>query len=707
MKEKSLKWIGLLGGIAVVSTAATIFVFQPWKTTEKTAWNYSSETLRSLSYENLLAAAPVEATEANPGEVRTAGNEVVELVSPSSETTPKEESKTEKTTAVVVKKTDSDLLKELKSSANKDLDKYLKSTSSNLMATNLEVEEVNSLDATKDTSKKINENLGGYGTYTRQKVERNGHVSDNTFNPGAQESTETMIALIKANTKFKKLKSGVKINSEDFKYVAVNSLVSNGEEFLNIQDADKQAAVDTMNKDLEATIKKATGVEKARWEEWKKVAGERTVENLTNQEISWLKQGMLPTSAFSWALRPAFVNTHVYNQALKNAGRYISSASSSQLGQDDLYNLNFNGNSAAAEDKWNQSVQTLKDQDKNKVVLRTYTKTVGEKTETRHLVEIKDPTDLDINTVMEVAKSQVTDQDKEFAVAIRDITKEKLEATATIVKALPKEVKSLTLFYRSDDPKALNALLENTNFTSEAPLGELNVVGPYQNGNPIPKSEILTTVDPQVFVKVKQGAFSYGSSVVYTKFTVAASTDKALLENIFKLVYIKDKNRREFQGEFGSGGYIVNWDLSKTELKDLNNIVFPQRDEKQPLKFKLVTFASTENKILQIDLSDLKVDNTDKISEHGSAMYGKDPEKQPEKLVLAKKSSRSTKEDIDTLVRIFNYSHTITTIDLSDVESYTQEAVKDLFKNVKRTVTVKVNKGEFTVQPEVKEEARQ
>ncbi|MGY6172250.1 hypothetical protein ACW95P_02805 [Candidatus Mycoplasma pogonae] len=694
--KKTLKWIGSLSAIAVVSSAAALFVFQPWNKQENVVTDLA---LKTFNY-NLVAKAPIDTKETTkPGEkslVEVAKTEEAKEVA----TTPKTESSS---TSSASGKTDVELLNNIKDSTNSVLDAYLKATKTNEI---VPIEEVETLETTPKTDIEVNEDAGGYGTYNRQRGKYNGKWNSNTYAQGGQESTQTMTALVYSQQKFKALKSGAKkINSADFKFIAVNSLFFTGAEILELDEEVKKAAVDFMNKDLEETIAKSTGYERQRWDEWQKVAPKRTVDNLTDQEISWLKQGMFPTSAFSWGFRPAFINTYVYEQTKKNLDRYIPVASSSQLGQDDIFNLNFNGNSSTeTKNKWEVKTEEIQTVNKTAAVLKTYKNTEGV---IRYIVEIFDPLKInDSSEFLELVKKQVGESFTDLGVVVRDIKDSTVKSAAEIVKKLPSFVKSLTLFYETSNPSVVNALGQNTNFDEKTPLFELNIVGSYNNGNSIDDSKVLNSVDPQVFVKVRQGTFSYGTNVIFKKFEVGSEVNKQLLENIFKLVYIKDKDRREFQGEFGSGGYVTNWDLSKTELIDLNNMEFPQRDENQPLKLTSVLFSEVKNNTLNMNLSDLSVDNTDKISEHGSVMYGKKAEKQPTKLVLEAKSSRSTQEDIETLVRVFNYSHQINIIDLSSVSDFTEEAVKKLFINVNRKVTVKTADGEFAVEAKAKTESK-
>ncbi|MGY6171824.1 hypothetical protein ACW95P_00585 [Candidatus Mycoplasma pogonae] len=695
--KKSLKLISSLSAIAVISTATALFVFQPWNTQQSSQNGLAPKT---LNY-SLVAKAPINTEEKTKlGEVSLVK---VAQAEEAQKTEEKAAGASSETATPAARKTDAELLSNIKTSTNPVLDAYLKKVKANKL---LEIEEVETLDTTKKADVSINEELGGYGTYNRQRGTYNGKASDNTYNPGGQESTQTMTALIYSKQKFKALKAGAtKIKSADFKFVAVNSLVFTGAEILEIDEDLKKAAVKFMNDHLKETIEKSTGYEKQRWEEWKKVAEDRTVENLTQQELTWLKQGMFPTSAFSWGYRPAFVNTYVYEQTKKNLDRFVPVASSSQLEQEKIFNLDFNGNSSTeTKNNWTVNTKAIKLTRTIKAYLKTYK---NSENEVRHVIEIVNVDPIyDSGEFLKSVKEKIGNSFNGLGVVIRNVNEAKAKHVADVVKKLPNFVKSLTLFYETSNPIAVNALKDNPNFSAENQLLELNIVGPYNNGNPIDQSKVLKTVNPQVFTKVKQSTFSYGTNVIFTKFQVGSEVNKQLLENIFKFVYIKDKDRREFQGEFGSGGYITDWDLSKTQLRDLNNIEFPQLNEGQALKLKSVVFAPVDDHKLSMDLSDLSIDNTDKISAHGSVMYGTDVEKQPTKLVLAQKSKRATQDDINTLVRVLNYSYKIQTIDLSNVAELTQEVVKEMFGEVNRNVTVKTVDGEFTVTAKVKTEIK-
>ncbi|MGY6172112.1 IgG-blocking virulence protein [Candidatus Mycoplasma pogonae] len=562
-----------------------------------------------------------------------------------------------------------------------------------------EIEIVNEVKIEKNLLP-IDQELGGYGTKSRKKVRRfDGQVHDNPFMPGAQESSQTMVDLYYSGVKFKKLAPGVKVKSEDFKFVKPNSMVYTGEEFLEITNQDLEETVKEMNRDMYKILANEKDPNYAFWKQWHKEKGDFRVSSLRPEEIKMLRQGWFPSSINSWSLRPGFVNPTVYKTTRTNLNRYIPLASSSERSATEVHNLSYNpGKEEQVDPKfnWNKKTQNITGYTDNVAQLHTYTNGDGEE---RYILEVKNLNEFRdiqkaVNTVLGVVKNKAIG----IGVAVRNINNQTVDEAKEIVKNIPNTVKSLNLFYQVNDPEVVNALLENKNFSSKNPLFELDIIVGNLHDENSPK---LNQVDPRVFIKVKPSTFDYHSSAIFTRFTIANNINKSTLENLLKYVYIKERNRREFQGSFGQGGHITEINLAKTEITDFNNIDFPKPESSDKLIFTQVVFGDVKNQKVNIDLSDLRIDNTDKINPRSNwpVLYGLDISNQPHTLTLTARSNRSIAQDIATLVNIYNYSHAMKTIDLSSVNEFTEANVKPALSGIRNTVKVITASGEFSFTP--------
>ena len=393
---------------------------------------------------------------------------------------------------------------------------------------------------------------------------------------------------------------------------------------------------------------------------------EITIHDLTSDNIKFLEEGYMPSSiqpdgkltTGSWQPRPAFVNGVQFQTTLRNMSRFIPITSNWQRSQDDVLQLNFQPGSGEGVSGYKRSdLGMIEGFDKVGRVLK-YVSALSPNNpkENRYIIEIgaekntqtgiqhlgdKTPTELIAAAVKKIQNDQpgadITENG--IGVAIHNINATTGIAAANFVKAMPRTVKSLTLFYSWNNPLVANALIQNPNFPANGSnnLTELNIYTdldvPISRKNPaVEKPTNLNRIDPRVYQRVNPTANDYRYNAIYTTMAVSANetdrngktvkqTSRREISNIMNYVYLQAWNRREFQGEIPdsasvkpSGAYPVNWDFSENNQWDFNNVVIPNIPNFENGKFTKVYYSPLVNGIAApLDLQHLIVDNTSKV----------------------------------------------------------------------------------------------
>ncbi|UVD81652.1 hypothetical protein NV226_02925 [Mycoplasma iguanae] len=578
--------------------------------------------------------------------------------------------------------------KEWEDSADADLDEVLNPDYDADL--NIRTEEIKDLDSIIDTNPQApgDEDVqGGRGTYIRKQ----GRIIENHSNyyeflPGGQSSSIALTKLVNSSPTFKKLKPGTKIKSKDFKDVKENSLIYTGEEFIELDDEILKDALLTIQADPSPWHKKHLDLQNYQ---------------LTEEDKKMLRKGFFPVSASVWALRPGFLNTTFYKMTKNNLNRYIPLKENAQRSPERIRDLDWTTKEFHKTGTgWQKTIVDIPGFSNNVAVLNVYT---DEKGDQRYIVEVKLINQIqDINQLLDAAKSIMSNKTIGTGLALRNVQSDTQEKAVEFVQKMNDSVKALTLFYEYNDPKVINAIIDNPNFSARNKLYELNVI---TNDTHLENSDkTIVTVDPRVFLKVKPGAYDHYASAIYTIYQLKDDISKTTMSKLLEYIYVKEKDRREFQGRFGEGGHNTKWDLSNTEIYDLNNIIFPRINNKE-LKFTKVIFPVPENRNLKIDLSKVINSNDDNTTgkiyfgmgqEPQPVEYGHDPSQWPDTLTLTATSPRGVSADLQSIYNILFYSNSINKIDLSNTEITESEAKSQSWSSLGRgSITITLKNGQI------------
>lgn len=541
---------------------------------------------------------------------------------------------------------------------------------------------------------------GGYGTTQRRGYKYHQDKTSATFDKNASESTETLSKLYNQGFKFKRLTK--QISSDDFKYIKENTLIYTGEKVIQVDEKLKKEALDYWNTRNRTVLGQNPSDPTTKESDYYPDKKE-----LDQWDLDMLAKGWFPVSRSTWALRPGFVNSTVFKILTKNKERFLPYDAIQQRGTWSTENLEYINTLDTPNTGWKKTIRQLGDYDQNNIQLLEYTN-IQKAEEKRYMIEVKIIERMpDLNEAIEAAKKQINNSGIQHGIGLvlRNINKNNLTQAGNVLAKFPNFIRKVTLFYFSNNPSALNEFKKNPNFSSSNQLYELEI-NTEPNKAHIDESErILSSVDPEIFKKIRDGAYDHNSSVVFTKWEFPAGTLKSKLSDIFKYVYIEKANRRVFQGSFGEGGYVARLDLSNTEIFDLNNIVIPTKIG----KFSKVYFPETFDGRVVIDLKNVskqEQDNTGRILtiepfQRGEVFYGKDPSNVPQTLVINSLSVRGKDADKASIQNILNYSQNrgwdgFKELDLSST-SFTEAEARTFTGQLLKKVIIKVNGVKKTI----------
>ncbi|PAF55073.1 hypothetical protein [Mycoplasmopsis agassizii] len=349
--------------------------------------------------------------------------------------------------------------------------------------------------------------------------------------------------------------------------------------------------------------------------------------SFTSEEVTRLEMGQVPNSfkvngqfGSTATKRAAFVNDVLFRTTQQNMNRYFGFTSNWERTENDVMNLEFRAWKGEATNSGYEKAEpiTIPGFENSARLLEYKNLSSTSSDNNRYIIEIFAVQNLSsVNSLVNAAKKLMKNQ-KGAGIAIRNINPSTGEKAKEVVKNMPNFIKSLTLFYDWNDPVVVHALIDNLNFnTTDKTLVELNLYTDVSRNidmrnTAVERSTSLTRIDPRVYQRVNPGAYDYKYNAIFLTLAVGKPTTRREIGQMMRYVYVIAKNRREFQGYFGGeGGYPVMWDFRDANMYEMNNIEIPNIPNFKT--FTKVTFSSLINGKAIYDLTNLKIDNTEKV----------------------------------------------------------------------------------------------
>ncbi|TDO18996.1 putative immunoglobulin-blocking virulence protein [Mycoplasma testudineum] len=372
-------------------------------------------------------------------------------------------------------------------------------------------------------------------------------------------------------------------------------------------------------------------------------------ESFSANEISDLEKGLVPSSmnidatlGAVWSARSAFVNDVLFRTTQQNMNRYLSIESNWERTFDSIMNLDFAAWKGEATNSGYSKSEAIPIPGYENIARLYEYKNLRDQNnprEYRYIVELL-RSDLlkegkTINTLMNEVEKIVRSKNSSWnknetglMLAIRNINQSTVKNVEAVVEFMPNTIKSLTMFYNSNNPKGIHALIKNTNFdTKTNTLRELNLYTDTDRNiddknTAVERISTLTRIDPRVYQRVNPGAYDYKYNSIFLTMAISKPEPRNVISDTMRYVYVTAKDRREFQGYFGgAGAYPINWDFRDANMFEFNNVNIPSISNFS--KFEKVTFSQIKDKTLFYDFRNLVIDNSDRVRyEIGIPSYG-------------------------------------------------------------------------------------
>ncbi|WP_180738038.1 hypothetical protein [Mycoplasmopsis agassizii] len=517
---------------------------------------------------------------------------------------------------------------------------------------------------------------GGVGT-NRRREGKNSSVSQpdkfdyEALSAGSQDSAVVLAALVRAGVTIENLPTLTEpVSLETLNKLRENALRFTGQKILNLTEEDKKKLLEEFNEtlwisvgdninkarvtmnDIQSLKEKAkagtlTASEKNVYDSVKERI-ENVIKNrpgtynssiksfedvkpktsFTADEIKILETGQLPDSlkpdgsfGGTFQNRAQFVNEVQFNTTRANMSRFLKIESNWERTWDSIMGLDFKAwKGEGTNSGYNKSNPIpIPGYDGIAHLLEYTNLRDSNDNEKRYIIEVTRVDKLDsVNNLVKEAQKLMKNQFGS-GLAIRNINTSNMEKATETVKNMPGSIKSLTLFYDSDNPKAIHALIDNPNFnTSDKTLVELNVYTDISTriddrNTAVERTTTLTRIDPRVYQRVNPTAYDYKYNTIFLTMGIAKPTTRREIGDIMRYVYVTARTRREFQGEMGGiGGYPTMWDFRDGgNMYEFNNVQIPNIPNFTA--FTKVTFSSLINGKAIMDMRNIQIDNSDKV----------------------------------------------------------------------------------------------
>ncbi|OYD26511.1 putative immunoglobulin-blocking virulence protein [Mycoplasma testudineum] len=536
--------------------------------------------------------------------------------------------------------------------------------------------------------------VGGVGTNSRRlgknsSVSQPDKFDYESLSAGSQDSAVVLSALIRNGVTLDNLpKLEEAVSMKDLNSLKENSLRWTGNKVLNFEGKDLEemlkdfndslnvqlpqnevsptryslndvvalAKKDTANQELtyiEKIIKERinTYLEKHKPNGMTKIQDVKLKTSFTPWELSELEKGLVPstmnidgTLGAVWSARAAFVNDVQFRTTQQNMNRYLSIESNWERTFDSIMNLDFaawKGEATNSGYSKSEAITIPGYEEIAKLYEYKSLRDANNPREYRYIVELirsdKLTNGKTINTLIGKVEEIVKNRNSSWSrnetglmLAIRNINPKTVDFVENVVQYMPNTIKSLTMFYNSNDPKAIHALIKNNSYdTRNNTLRELNLYTDTDRNiddknTAVERISSLTRIDPRVYQRVNPGAYDYKYNSIFLTMAVSKPESRNTVSEIMRYVYVTAKDRREFQGSMGgSGAYPLKWDFRDANMWEFNNVTIPPISNFS--QFEKVTFSAipSGSKTLLYDFTNLKIDNSGRVrAEVGNPNYG-------------------------------------------------------------------------------------